>query len=76
MKLLKISLVVQWLRIHLPVQGVDPWSRKIPDAKRQLNLCTTTTEPPHPRASTLPQRSHGREKPQHRNQSGGPSHHN
>ena len=51
-KLLKVSLVVQWLRIHLPVQGFDPWSEKIPHAKGQLNPCTTTTEPTRPGAST------------------------
>ena len=29
------SLVVQWLRIHLPMQGhrFDPWSRKIPHVR-------------------------------------------
>ena len=25
--------------------GFDPWSRKIPCAKEQLSLCTTTTGP-------------------------------
>ena len=65
MKLLKVSLVVQWLRIHLPVQGFDPWSGKIPHAKGQLNPCTTTTEPTRPRASTPHKRSHRREKPKH-----------
>ena len=35
------SLVVQWLRIHLPVlgHGFDPWSGKIPHAAEQLSLC-------------------------------------
>ena len=33
------SLVVQWLRIHLTVQGFNPWSRKIPHASRQLSPC-------------------------------------
>ena len=41
------SLVVQWLRIHLPMQGhrFNPWSRKIPHASEQLSPCATTTEP-------------------------------
>ena len=41
------SLVAQWLRIHLPMQGhgFDSWSGKIPHATEKLSLCTTTTEP-------------------------------
>ena len=41
------SLVVQWLRIGLPMQGsrVDRWSGKIPCALEQLSLWATTTEP-------------------------------
>ena len=41
------SLVVQWLRIRLPMQGhgFKPWSGKIPHAAEQLSPCTTTTEP-------------------------------
>ena len=41
------SLVVQWLRICLPVQGrgFDPWSGRIPHAAEQLSLCATSTEP-------------------------------
>ena len=40
------SLVVQWLRICLPMQGtwVKPWSGKIPHAADQLSPCATTTE--------------------------------
>ena len=40
-------LVVQWLRICLPVQGTrfKPWSRKIPHAAEQLSPRSTTTEP-------------------------------
>ena len=42
------SLVVQWLRIHLPMQGT--WVRalgsgKIPHVVEQLSPCATTTEP-------------------------------
>ena len=41
------SLVAQWLRIYLPMQGhrFKPWSGKIPHATEQLSPCTTTTEP-------------------------------
>ena len=33
------SLVAQWLRIHLPMQGTqfEPWSGKIPRATEQLS---------------------------------------
>ena len=43
----RASLVAQWLRIHLPMQGhgFEPWSRKIPHAAEQLSPCATTTEP-------------------------------
>ena len=46
-KKLRTSLVVQWLRVCLPVQGVweDSWSGKIPRAAGQLSLCAATTEP-------------------------------
>ena len=42
-----ISLMVQWLRIHLPSRGhgFDTWSRKIPHAAGQLSPCSTATEP-------------------------------
>ena len=41
------SLVVQWLRILLPMQGtqVQAWSGKISHAAEQLSPCATTTEP-------------------------------
>ena len=66
------SLVVQWLRIHLLMQGhkFDPWSRKIPHAVEQLSPWApsiepvlqspgmVTTEPP-----CYDQRSHRNEKP-------------
>ena len=41
------SLVAQWLRIRLPMQGmgVRAWSGKIPHAAEQLSLCATTTKP-------------------------------
>ena len=39
------SLVVQWIRICLPMQGtwVRPWSEKIPHALELLSLCAATT---------------------------------
>ena len=45
----RTSLVIQWLRIPLPMQGngFDPWSGKIPRAKDQLSPCATTAEPKH-----------------------------
>ena len=43
----RASLVVQQLRILLPMQGhrFNPWSRKILHAMGQLSPCTTSTEP-------------------------------
>ena len=43
------SLVVQWLRICLPVQGTwdNPWFGRIPRASRQVSPLATTTEPLH-----------------------------
>ena len=43
----RTSLVVQWWRICLPMQGtwVWSWSGKIPHAMRQWNQLTTITEP-------------------------------
>ena len=41
------SLVVQWIKIHLPMLGAgsDVWSRKTPQAVEQWSLCATATEP-------------------------------
>ena len=41
-----MSLVVQWLRVHLAMQGqgFDPWWWKIPYDKQQRSLGITTTE--------------------------------
>ena len=43
----RASLVEQWLRIHLPMQGtrVRALVGKIPRAAEQLSPCATTTEP-------------------------------
>ena len=45
-------LVVQWLRIHLPMQGtqVRALVQEDPNAAEQLSLCATTTEARVPRA--------------------------
>ena len=43
--------------------GFDPWSRKIPHAKRWLNPCTTAIEPVHPRAMLCSKRNHRITKP-------------
>ena len=48
--------VVQWLRIHLPVQGqFDPWSRKITHAAEQLSPQAAITEASQSGACTLQQ---------------------
>ena len=38
--------MVQWIGIHLPMQGTWVWSlsRKFPPATEQLRPCATTTE--------------------------------
>lgn len=40
------SLVVQWVRTCLPLQGhgLDPWAGKVPHATEQLSLAATPTE--------------------------------
>ena len=46
------SLVAQWFKIHLPMQGhrFDPWPGKIPHAMQQLSPWATTTKALVPRA--------------------------
>ena len=42
------SLEVQWLRMHLPTQGLIPgWGAKIPHAAGQRSPWTATAEPAH-----------------------------
>ena len=62
---MRTSLVVQWLRIHLPMQGpqVRSWFREI---SGQLSLYATTTEPVQLQPM-VHKRSHCSEKPTHRN---------
>ena len=59
-----ISLVAEWIRICLPMQGtcVDPWPGKIPRAMEKLNLWVTTTEP---ESVLCNKRRRGNEKPAH-----------
>ena len=63
------SLVFQWLRIHLAMQGtlVRSWSREDPTCSGAVSPCSPT---PSPRAIELMlyrKRSHHSEKPAHRN---------
>ena len=43
----RTSLVLRWLRIHLPIQGYrfHSYSGKTPHATGQLGLCTATPDP-------------------------------
>ena len=43
----RVSVVVQWLGIHLPMQEKQVQSLILedPTSTEQLSLCTTTTEP-------------------------------
>ena len=47
--LFRTSLLVKWIRFHLPMQWTpfDPWPRKIPHASGQLSLLAAATEPVH-----------------------------
>ena len=65
------SLVVQWLRIQLPMQGehgFELWSGKIPQATEQRRPCATATEPVGLEPVLRDKRSHRSEKPAHRNE--------
>ena len=67
-----VSLVVQWIRIILPMHGTQiwshPWSGKIPHALGQQNLCATTTEPIHLERVLHERRSPCSEKPVYHNE--------
>jgi len=57
----RTSLVVQWLRLHLPMQETGAQSlgsRKIPHATGQLSPCAMTTEACMPGAHAPQKRSH------------------
>ena len=61
------SLVVQWLRIHLPMQVTQ-----VPFLVWEDSMCCRATKPMYPRAM----RSHRNEKPKHCNQREAPAHRN
>ena len=58
------SLVAQWLRIYLPMQGTQVRSLVQEDP---TCLCAATTDACEPRAHALQQESHSSEKPAHCN---------
>ena len=73
----RASLVVLQLTVHLPIQGTQVPSlvREDPTSSGQLSLCTTTTEPVHPRA--IPHKRNPRhEKPTRHNWRAGHIHRN
>ena len=59
-----LPLVMQWIRIHLPMQGhrFDPWSGRISHASEQLSPWATTTEPVHLEPMRCKKRGHCSEK--------------
>ena len=62
----RASLVAQWLRIHLSMQGTrsgKPWSGKILHAAEQLSPCASTTEPVRLEPRLRNKRSHRNEMP-------------
>ena len=61
--------MVQWLGIHLSMQGTrfNHWSRKTPQVVGQLALCHSNGSL-HALGPMLHKRSHCTEKPAHRNQ--------
>ena len=61
------SLVVQWIRLRLPMQGTQVQSPVREDftVAEQLILHTTTTEPGHLDPVLHDKRGHGSEKPAH-----------
>ena len=59
--------MVQWIRIHLPIQRIDPWFRKIPRPMEQLSGCHSY-QSPCPRGPMLCNKSsHHNENSVHRN---------
>ena len=60
----RISLLVQWMRVHLPRQGFDPWSRKFAHAAGTDPETQLLSQ--HALESMLhDKRSHHNEKPAH-----------
>ena len=68
--LLGASLVAQWLRICLPLQGTrfEPWSGKIPHAAEQLGPWATITEPARLEPVLRNKRGRDSERPTHRDE--------
>ena len=66
----RASLVVQWLRICLPMQGTrfKPWSGKIPHAVEQLGPWATITEPARLEPVLRNKRGRDNERPAHRDE--------
>ena len=64
------SLVAQWLRIYLPMQGtqVRAWSGKIPRAVEQLGPWATITEPARLEPVLHNKRGRDSERPAHRDE--------
>ena len=65
------SLVAQWLRICLPMQGThrfEPWSGKIPRAVEQLGPWATITEPVRLEPVLRNKRGRDSERPVHRDE--------
>ena len=64
------SLVAQWLRVCLPMQGhgFEPWSGKIPHAAERLGPCVTTTEPARLEPVLRNERGRDGERPAHRDE--------
>ena len=62
-------LVVQWIRIHQPVQGTLAWSlvREDSTCLRQLTTCASTLKARLPGPCVSTRRSHCNEKPSHHN---------
>ena len=69
------SIVGQWLRILLPMQGhgFDPWSRKTPHATGQLSPWATAAGPMCLEPELCSKRSHFSKKPTHHRQTAAPT---
>ena len=66
----RASLLAQWLRICLPMQGTwfKPWSGKIPHAAEQLGPWATATEPARLEPVFRNKRGRDSERAAHRNE--------
>ena len=69
-KVSRASLVAQWLRICLPMQGTrfEPWSGKIPHAAEQLGPWATITESARLEPVLRNKRGRDSERPAHRDE--------